>query len=120
MLAVGGSANPASTGPEFYAIQWDVAFLGEIGIIDGTYTNYGTQTHQNVYHKLSDDLTHEIPHYLRLVVAADDDISSYWSEDGVNWNTFFLHYDPGLGVAIDSVLLLSFGCEVAFDWIRFT
>lgn len=120
MLCVGGSANAATTGPKFYAIQWDVAFLGEIGIIDGTYDNYTTQVHQNTYIKLSDDLEHEIPHYLRLTVNSPSSISSYWSEDGENWETFLTNYNPGLGVTIDSVLLCSFACEVAYDWLRFT
>lgn len=120
MLCVGGSANAATTGPEFYAIQWDVAFLGEIGIIDGTYDNYTTQVHQNTYVKLGDDLTYEIPHYLRLTVNSANSISSYWSDDGTTWHTFLTHYNPGLGVTIDSVLLCSFACEVAYDWLRFT
>lgn len=121
MLCVGGSGPlVTTTGHPFYALQWDIAFLGEIGMIDGTWSNYTTQIHQNTYVKLGDDDAFEVPHYLRLTVNSESSISSYYSLDGSNWTTYLSNYNPNLGVPIDSVLLAAFGCEVAFDWVRFS
>lgn len=113
-------ASPAtSPGPKMYVFQWDIAFLGEIGAIDGYWEQYvDTPTHLGPYVKLGDGDLYEIPHWQRLVVNSFTDIDTYYSTDGINWITYDTGTNPGFTPG--AVVLLSYGCTTRWDWVRFT
>jgi hypothetical protein len=115
-----GEASPLdSPGPDLYALQYDVAFLGEIGIIDGFWPGYqGDNDHLGPYVELG-GIEWELPHYQRLVVHSGMNIDSYYSWNGTDWTTYDTGTNPGLS-NVGSVGLLSYQCETEWDWIRFT
>lgn len=118
-LAVGESSPLGSPGPNLYALQYDVAFLGEIAIIDGFWPGYqGDNDHLGPYVELG-GIEFELPHYQRLVVHSKDDIDSYYSWNGTDWTLYDSGTNPDLD-EVGSVILLSYQCETEWDWIRFT
>lgn len=118
MLSIGSADNIDTTGAKHYAIQWDIAFLGEIGIIDGTWEHYKLQSHQNHYIKLGDGTAFESPNWLRLVVHSGTDVDAYYSADGVNWTNYIIGYNPNINV--EAVALWSYAATTRWDWVRFT
>lgn len=118
-LGLAEASPSAPPGPQMYVLQWDIAFLGEIGVIDGYWEQYvDTPTHLGPYVKLSDDLTHQIPHWQRMVVNSFTDIDTYYSTDGLNWTLYDSGTNPGFTPG--AVVLLSYACTTRWDWIRFT
>jgi hypothetical protein len=117
-LAIGGASPKEPPGPDFYALQWDIAFLGEIGIIDGRWPGYaGDNQHLGTYVKLGDGDRYQVPLFLRMVVHAADEVDTYYGLDGERWTSYGVGIDPGVDVG--AVLLLSYGGETTWDWVRF-
>jgi hypothetical protein len=117
-LAVGGAGHAATIGPKHYALQHDIAYLGEIGIVDGLWGQYAdTPTHLRPYVKLG-GLEWERPHYQRMVVHSGTNIDTSYSWDGRNWTTYATGTNPN--VDVEAVLLLSYACTTEWDWVRFT
>jgi hypothetical protein len=118
-LAIGGNVDPAGRGPRFYGLEWDVAHLGKIGIFDGVFDHYrATPRHLGRMKFETPGLAMQIPHYQRLVVNSGNDVDLYYSTDGVDYKNYAKGRDPGLNV--EAVMLVSFGCETVWDWVRFS
>lgn len=118
-LAIGSSDNAATSGAKHYALQWDIAFLGEIGVIDGVWDQYSdTPTHLSPYVLLDEGDTFEVPHWQRMVVNSGTDIDTYYSLNGETWTPYASGVNPNIDV--EAVLLLSYACQTRWDWVRFT
>lgn len=118
-LAIGGAEDADSTGPKFYGLEWDVDQLGSIAIYDGLFADYAaTPTHLGTKTNETAGLALQVPHYQRMIVRSGTDIDLLYSFDGETWITYATGRNPG--IELEAVLLVSFGCETAWDWVRFS
>ena len=118
-LGLAETAPAESPGPQMYVLQWDIAFLGEIGVIDGYWEQYvDTPTHLGPYVKLGDGDAFELPHYQRMVVNSFTDIDTFYSLDGTDWMAYDTGTNPGFTPG--AIVLLSYSSTTRWDWVRFT
>jgi hypothetical protein len=93
-------ANLGNT--SLYGARWSaLAYLGNIG------TLFEYPGHAMAY-----------PHFQRLVVNSSTSVDGYFSFDGIRWIQELSAYNPGF--TIGSIVLLSYACKTAWDWVRFT
>lgn len=114
-------------------------FVGEASpgkmLIAGVYYNSGVSTKRQILGQIWTNPTtysstvatidgpHEPPIYLRAVVTASTNISTYYSVNGFVWRTIASATNPSFTVGSAGLYMLqnnaSYDMEALFDWVRF-
>lgn len=95
----------------------------DIGIVDNT-SFFGAHWTNLVFdNNIGTELRHvgyaiAVPHWQKLVVNSTTSVDGWFSMDGIFWTYQELSaYNPSL--TIGSVTLMSYGCQTAWDYVRF-
>ena len=103
---------------KFEAIEWDIDTLGQVGPYVGVWANIGASpTHRGTLIN-TEGFALQDTHYQRVIVASTTDVTYQWSFGGKLWTTIAANANPGFTIA--SVVILSYACVTAWDWVRFT